>query len=233
MDTVKDIVKDEVAFLQSLVSLEGARLLELGCGKAEFTRKLLARTEVKAVAALEVDRIQHRVNLGGPQDPRLVFGYGGAEEIPFDDATFDGVLMMKSLHHVPVESMERAFGEIRRVLKPGGWAYISEPVYAGALNEIMKLFHDEGVVRAAAYRAIERATREGVLQQQSEHHFDMPTHYSSFDDFVAKHVEVTHSEKNYTPEIAAEVRRRFDAHMTPAGADFMKPMRVNLLRRRA
>jgi hypothetical protein len=59
----------------------------------------------------------------------------------------------------------------------------------------------------------------------------MPTRYAGFDDFVRKHVEVTHSEKHWTPEIAAEVRRRLEAHMTPAGADFMKPMRVNLLRR--
>jgi len=226
-----DIVKDEVAFLGSLVDLEGATLLELGCGKAEFTRRLLARTGVKAVTALEVDRIQHRLNLAGPQDPRLTFGYGGAEEIPFDDETFDGVMMMKSLHHVPVESMPRAFREIRRVLKPGGWAYFSEPVYAGPLNDIIKLFHDEGVVRAAAYEALRSAEREGVLQAQSEHAFEMPRHYESYDDFVAKHVETTHSQKSYPPEVAAEVRRRLEARMTPAGADFMSPMRINLLRR--
>lgn len=231
MDAVRQIVEDEVAFLQSLVPVDGATLLELGCGKADFTRKLIAKTKVKAVTALEVDRIQHRLNLAGAQDPRLTFGYGVAEAIPFDDATFDGVLMMKSLHHVPVESMAKAFAEISRVLKPGGWLYISEPLYAGALNEITKLFHDEGTVRAAAYEAIQRATREGTMRQESEHFFDMPAHYAGIDDFVAKHVEVTHSEKNYTPEIAAEVRRRFEAHMTPRGADFPKPMRVNFLRR--
>ncbi len=231
MDTVTRTVKDEVAFLQSLVSLDGASLLELGCGKAEFTRRLLAKSGAKVVVALEVDRIQHKANLASPQDPRLIFGYGGAQEIPFDDESFDGVMMMKSLHHVPVASMAPAFAEIRRVLKPGGWAYISEPVYAGALNEIIKLFHDEGVVRAEAIRALERATREGVLRQESEHLFDMPAHYADFDDFVAKHVEVTHSERRYTPEIAAAVRQRLEARMTPAGADFMKPMRVFFLRR--
>ena len=228
-----DTVKDEVAFLGSLVPLEGATLLELGCGKAEFTRRLLARTRVKSVTALEVDRIQHRLNLEGPQDPRLTFGYGGAEAIPFDDETFDGVLMMKSLHHVPVRSMGQAFHEVSRVLKPGGWAYISEPVYAGPLNDIVKLFHDEGEVRAAAYEALRAAGREGVMHPVSEHWFKMPGHYASYEDFVAKHVETTHSQKNYPPEVAAEVRRLLDAPMTPQGADFMRPMRVNLLRRAA
>ena len=226
-----EIVKDEAALLRSLVPLDGATLLELGCGKAEFTRRLLATTQVAAVVALEVDRIQHRLNLESERDPRLTFGYGGAEEIPFDDGTFDGVLMMKSLHHVPVEHMDRAFAEIRRVLKAGGWAYISEPVYAGPLNDIIKLFHDEGLVRAQALEAMERAVRRGVLARKAERWFDMPARYADFDDFVAKHVATTHSEKRYTPEIAAEVRRRFEAHMTPAGAAFMKPMLANLLYR--
>lgn len=228
-----DIVKDEVAFLGSLVPLDGATLLELGCGKAEFTRRLLARTAVKAITALEVDRIQHRLNLASEPDPRLTFGYGGAQQIPFDDETFDGVMMMKSLHHVPLESLAPALREVSRVLKPGGWAYFSEPVYAGPLNDIIKLFHDEGVVRAAAYDALRAAEREGVLRPVSEHWFEMPGHYASYEDFVAKHVETTHSEKSYPPEVAAEVRRRLDAHMTPAGADFMRPMRINLFRRAA
>ena len=231
MEAVKEIVKDEASFLQSLVSLDGATLLELGCGKAEFTRKLLAKSSVGSIVALEVDRVQHRLNLESPQDPHLIFGYGGAESIPYDDATFDGVLMMKSLHHVPVASMDAAFAELRRVLRPGAWAYISEPVFAGPLNEIIRLFHDEEVVRTEAQAAIRRAVGAGVLLEDGEYEFDMPTRYADFDDFVAKHIDVTHSEKNYTPEIAAEVRRLFETHMTPAGANFMKPMRVSFLRR--
>jgi len=231
MTVAKSVVQDEVEFLCSLVPLEKAKVLELGCGNADFTRKLLANTDVKGVTALEVDRTQHRLNLDSLKDSRLTFGYGAAEWIPFDDKIFDGVIMMKSLHHVPVESMHRAFAEIHRVLKPGGWLYISEPEFAGALNEITSLFHDERVVRAAAYAAIRRAASEGLLREESEHHFDMPVHYTDFDDFVSKHVEVTYSTKRYTPEIASEVRRQFEAHLTPGGADFMKPMRVNLLRR--
>ena len=34
-------VQDEAELLASLVPLAGTRLVELGCGKAEFTRKLL------------------------------------------------------------------------------------------------------------------------------------------------------------------------------------------------
>jgi 2-methylisocitrate lyase-like PEP mutase family enzyme len=65
--------------------------------------------------------------------------------------------MFKSLHHVPVPLMDQALAEIRRVLKPGGLAYISEPVFAGEFNEVLRLFHDESIVRREAFSAIERA----------------------------------------------------------------------------
>jgi ubiquinone/menaquinone biosynthesis C-methylase UbiE len=227
------IVTDELDFLASLVPLEGARVLELGCGKAEFSRRLVEKGGVASVMALEVDRVQHRKNLGAPQVDRLVFGYGGAEDIPCDDATFDGVVMLKSLHHVPLENLDRALEEVRRVLKPGGWAYISEPVFAGPLNEIIRLFHDEQAVRAAAYEAIQRARAAGVLEEVAEHAFEMPAKYASYDDFHAKHVDKTHSEVDYPPAVAAEVRKRLESHMTAGAAKFMRPMRVNLLRRRA
>lgn len=227
-----EILTDELPLLDSLVALQGAAVLELGCGKAEFSRRLAERANVASVTALEVDPIQHRRNLEGPPTPGLTFGYGGAQKIPFPNEAFDGVLMMKSLHHVPLDSLDQALREVRRVLKPGGWAYISEPVYAGPLNEIIRLFHDEGVVRAAAYEALKRAAHDGVLEEVEERHFEMPVRYASYDDFVARHVQLTHSEIDYPDDVAREVRRRLEAHMGAEGARFMRPMRVNLLKRR-
>jgi ubiquinone/menaquinone biosynthesis C-methylase UbiE len=233
MDRAQEVISDEVAYLESLVPLAGARVIELGCGKADFARKLVERTGVDSVTALEVDRIQHGRNVDGPQHPRLAFLYGGAQEIPLPDAAFDGVVMMKSLHHVPVELLDRAMQEIRRVLKPGGWLYVSEPVYAGEFNEIVRLFHDEGVVRAEAYRALQRASKSQVLEAALEHEFMAPLQFRDYDDFVEKIVRATHSEHVYNDEVAAEVRARFAQYETPQGAKFIRPMRVNLLRRAA
>jgi ubiquinone/menaquinone biosynthesis C-methylase UbiE len=230
MDT-RTVVRDELELLSSLVALDGAVVLELGCGAGAFARKLVERTPVASVTALEVDAVQHGKNLLSAQLPRLRFDVGGAEDIPCGDATIDLIVMMKSLHHVPVGEMDRALREIARVLKPGGWLYVSEPVFAGPLNEIIRLFHDEGAVRAAAYEALKRARDGGVLEWTSEHAFDMPAHYRDYDDFVAKHVSLTHSEIQYPAHVAAEVRKRLERQMTPDGASFMRPTRVNLMRR--
>jgi ubiquinone/menaquinone biosynthesis C-methylase UbiE len=225
-----ELIADEVGLLASLVPLAGASVLELGCGSGDFARKLVERTPIASVAAFEVDRIQHRRNLASKPDPRLAFHRGGAEDIALPDGSVDGVVMMKSLHHVPVESMDRAMREIRRVLKPGGWLYVSEPLYAGDFNDIVKLFHDEGAVRAAAYEALKRASRDAILAEAVEREFMAPLAFRDFADFEERVVRATHSGHSLSPELLAQVRSRFEKHLAPGGARFIRPMRVNLLR---
>jgi ubiquinone/menaquinone biosynthesis C-methylase UbiE len=51
------------------------------------------------------------------------FKHGSAEELPFDDNTFDIVASLGVLHQT--ESTQRAISEVYRVLKPGGEAVIT------------------------------------------------------------------------------------------------------------
>lgn len=231
--TSPDLVADELELLGSLVPLRGASVVELGCGNAAFARKLLERGGVAAVSAFEVDRIQHGKNLARPQQPGLTFHLGGAEDITCEDASVDGVVMMKSLHHVPMPHLDQALAEIRRILKPGGWLYVSEPVYAGEFNDIVKLFHDEGVVRAAAYEALRRAARSRVLESEREIEFMAPLAFRDYEDFAEKLIRATHSEHHLSEDLEREVRHRFEARLGPQGARFVRPMRVNLMRRAA
>src|SRR5512138_502579 len=177
-------VADETDLVGELVSLAGARVLELGCGRADKTR-LLARTAA-SVLALEVDRAQLAANLASEVPPNVRFEYGGAEAIPAADASVDVVLMFKSLHHVPIESMDDAFSEIRRVLKPGGVAYISEPVFAGDFNDILRLFHDEQAVREAAFAAVVKAVSSGTLALAKQSFFLQPMRFADFCDYEAR-----------------------------------------------
>jgi ubiquinone/menaquinone biosynthesis C-methylase UbiE len=226
-----ELVSDEIDFMRRAVPLDGARVIELGCGKAELARRLLERGLVRSVVGLEVDRTQHAANLAATAPAGLTFQLGGAEAIPQPDASFELALMLKSLHHVPLDRMETALQEARRVLVPGGHLYVSEPVYAGAFNDIMRLFHDEGAVRAAAYRAIRTAIDSGVLAHVSEQIFETPLVFRDFADFEDRMIRVTHSAIRLPEAVADEVRTRFQRHMTPDGARFERPMRVNVLRR--
>ena len=113
-------VLDEFDVIIAELPLLNAKVLELGCGKAENTRKIASSGKVASVVAMEVDEIQHGKNLQVSDLPNVTFLRGAAESIPADDGSFDVVMMFKSLHHVPIDRMDAAFTEIHRVLKPGG-----------------------------------------------------------------------------------------------------------------
>lgn len=223
------LVVNEAEILDELLHLEGANVLELGCGKAEKTR--IVAQKAASVLALEVDEKQLAKNITITDLPNVHFAHGGAEKIPAPDSNYDIVLMFKSLHHVPIELMDSAFSEIRRVLKPGGVAYISEPVYAGDYNEILKLFHDEKTVREAAFAAEKRALASGQLVLESQKFFQQPVHFVNFEQFEEQVLKVTHTEHRLSVETFENVRSKFNRHMTQEGANFHMPIRVDILKK--
>ncbi len=225
------LVCDEREVYEALLPLGGARVLELGCGRAEKTRAVATRSGAASILALEVDRIQHEKNLAIADLPNVTFDVGGAESIPAPDASFDIVVMFKSLHHVPRDLMDRAMGEIRRVLRPAGLAYVSEPVYAGAFNDILRLFHDERIVREAAFEAVKRAVESGLFELVEEKFFSTPVRFASFEELEQNVIGVTHTAHRLSPELHRAVREAFMSHMTPDGARFETPLRVDLLRK--
>jgi SAM-dependent methyltransferase len=224
-----DLVANEAEILDELLHLKGVTILELGCGKAEKTR-IVAR-KAASVLALEVDETQLARNLAIADLPNVRFAHGGAEKIPAADSNFDIVLMFKSLHHVPIELMESAFSEIRRVLKPGGVAYLSEPVYAGSFNEILKLFHDEKAVRDAAFAAVKLTVASGRLALAKQKFFLQPAHFADFGQFEEQVIKVTHTEHKLSAETLEKVRVRFNEHMTRDGVTLYTPIRVDLLQK--
>ena len=221
----------EIDILSELLRLDDRHLVELGCGRAELTRMIATGGPGRSVLATEVDATQHAINLQIHDLPNVTFALAGAQEIPAADASADAVFMFKSLHHVPLDQLDQALSEIRRVLKPQGLAYLSEPVFAGEFNEIIRLFHDEQQVRQAAFDAVRRAVESGSLQLVQQEFFLTPLRFADFAEFERKVLGVTHTQHSLSPEIHAEVRRRFEQHLQPGGAVFYTPMRVDLLQK--
>jgi SAM-dependent methyltransferase len=225
-------VLDERELIDALpLNATPARALELGCGTARQTRLLAAGGRFASIVALEVDRIQHEKNLLIDDLPGVSFALGGAEDIPAGDASADAVFLFKSLHHVPLQLLGQAFREMHRVLAPGGLVYISEPVFGGDYNEILRLFHDEERVREAAFEATSAAVEEGLFELVSQTFFRAKVKYKSFADFEQKVIQVTHTEHRLSPALCEQVRAKFDAHVNENGASFLAPFRVDLLRK--
>lgn len=226
-------IHEELELLQAQLPLAGARILELGCGDARKTLALAATGLPRTILAAEVDAIAHARNLARSDVPGTVrFAEFGAEAIDCPDASIDIVAMFKSLHHVPLAAMDRALAEIARVLAPRGLAWLSEPVFEGSFNDIVRLFHDEQAVREAALEAVGRALEQGLFDSEAQLFFLQPLHMDSFEAFDKGIIQATHSEHRLDPGTLARVRAAFEACRGEAGYDFLVPMRINLLRKR-
>lgn len=226
-------IADELAIIQRLLPLQGARILELGCGAAEKTRQIAQRTEVCSIVAAEVDQIQHAKNLQIDDLPDVTFASFGAEQINAEDASFDIVLMFKSLHHVPEELLAQALTEIRRVLKPGGLLYVSEPVFDGPFNEVIRLFHDEEHVRQVAFKALVDAVESAQFELVDEVFFANIVTLKDFAQFEKGILNATFMDHDLSAEVLAAVRSRFESNRSDAGYVFEVPNRVDLLRKPA
>ena len=222
----------EIDFLEGLLTLDGKSILELGCGKAEITRLIATGGEGRKITATEVDEIQHNKNLLIDDLPNVTFVKGGSEDIPLKDGAVDVVFMFKSLHHVPVASMDDAFKEVKRVLKAGGLVYVSEPVYAGGFNDIIRLFNEEKDVRDAAYNAVKKSVSDLGLSMVEEIFINTPLFFKNFEEFETSVINVTHRENRLSPEIYNEVKEKFSYNMDEDGKRFLQPVRINLMQKR-
>lgn len=227
-----DVTCPESEIYNDLLALDGKHILELGCGSAEITRNIATSGADRKITAFEVDGIAHDKNLQITDLPNVTFGLSGAQDIPLEDESVDVVFMFKSLHHVPLESMEPSMREIRRVLKQGGLVYISEPVFAGDFNDILRLFHDEQKTREAAFNTVKKAVDEGWFSLVKETFFNTPRKFENFAEFENDTIKATHSNHTLDEKLYKLIKQRFEQHIGDDGAHFLIPIRVDLLQKK-
>lgn len=123
-----------VGQLKGFTSLEGKRILDIGCGYGGLSVAMaLAGSSVIAVDydAQRLTGASIRVGQDHP-DSAVALAQTAAEGAPFGDATFDLVVCNDVLEHV--RSHTQTLAEIARLLKPGGWAYLTFPNRLGPAN---------------------------------------------------------------------------------------------------
>ncbi len=111
----------------------GARVADLGCGSGAFT-ELLRRRGYQSIG---LDISPKLVALGRHKYPGLELIEGDAENLPFESASLDGVLLSGLVHHFP--DPRRLAGEVKRVLRNGGRFVAFDP---NRMNPFMWLYRD-------------------------------------------------------------------------------------------
>lgn len=113
---------DRPAMLALAGDVAGLKVLDVGCGAGHYAAELLARgAEVVGIDGSATLLRHARERLGDRAELRL---HDAEEPLNFiDDASFDGIVCALTLHHVA--DRPRLLGELRRVLRPGGWLLVS------------------------------------------------------------------------------------------------------------
>ncbi len=135
--------------------------LEIGSGTGYFSLNLLQMGAIDRLTATDISpgmlqRLAETADALGIDVDTVVTE---AEELPFEEESFDLVFGHAVLHHIP--DLEKAFAEFHRVLRPGGIvAFAGEPSrYGDRLAMVPKRI---GRVAAPVWRRLVRARQRGV-----------------------------------------------------------------------
>jgi ubiquinone/menaquinone biosynthesis C-methylase UbiE len=121
------------AFIRLSGLPRGARVLDIGCGTGTFSA--LLREAGYAVTGVDISGKTTAV--GRTKHPHLNFITGDAENLPFSDREFDGVLLSAIVHHFP--EPRHIIGETYRVLRRDGRFVAFDP---NRMNPFMWLYRD-------------------------------------------------------------------------------------------
>jgi len=124
-------------FIKELKNKNIRKILDIGCGSGINTRALkeagfeVAGVDVSENAIFEAKR----------KYPEIEFSVAGIEKLPFPDEVFDAIYCTEVIEHI--YDTERVVKELSRVLKRGGYLFISTPYHGFLKNLIITLFHFE------------------------------------------------------------------------------------------
>ena len=163
--------------ITSHCDLDGATILEIGCGRGRITADLARHA--RRVVATDPDAAALAAARQTIPAPNVEFICTSGQHLDFPTASFDLVLYSLSLHHIPAETMIESLRRAGALLKSGGSLLVIEPGDNGSLIEAEQRFGvgcgDERQAKAAALQAIHglsgwRAARPVCFQ--TLFHFD-------------------------------------------------------------
>lgn len=157
----------------------GMHVLDAGCGNGKATDTLLQMGCVATGIDFSGSAIESCRNRFGS---KAEFEVGDIRSLPFGDSSFDAVLAVHSVEHVPASDEHLVFKEFSRILVPGGklllQVFAEGDFRSGGKNEdvrngILYRYHSEDSLRLAlsgwdilSLETIEERTRFGEVRRR-------------------------------------------------------------------
>jgi len=221
-------VSTDLDVIDKRLDVKDKFLIDAGCGNMHLSKALAERGA--HVLAIDPDPIQAEKNRAAEVTTNVGFTETGAEQIPVEDRSVDGVLFPLSFHHIPVALHDAVIKETLRILKPDGFLYAMEPVAEGDLNEVMKLFHDETEVRAQAKQSLE-ALAAPHFSAVDVILYSRAVQYNSWEHFASRYADKSFNTQYSEADIRQpHVEKTFMEVGEASEFRFETPMRVTYMR---
>jgi len=130
---------------QIIGSYEFASVLDVGCGLGETSTLFNC-------PYLGIDDSQPRIAYAARRYPRAEFRCLDARQLPFEDRSFDAVMMIDASHHLSDQEFLSALREMRRVA--ARYVIISDPVCFPGQGTVSRFFY--GLDRGGCFRTAEQ-----------------------------------------------------------------------------
>jgi SAM-dependent methyltransferase len=156
---------------KALGGLDGRRFgdgLEIGSGTGYFSLNLMQLGVVERLTATDISpgMLRQLGETAAGLGLEAQTAIAEAEQLPFEDESFDLVFGHAVLHHIP--DLDRAFAEFRRVLRPGGAvAFCGEPSRYGDM--LAALPKRAGLLAAPFWRRAVGASERRVPEAEQSH----------------------------------------------------------------
>lgn len=121
--------------LDTIEIQDGWKYLDVGCGAGAAAREIANRCKLD-VTGIDVDPKQIEEARAGEKSSQLHFQVINATKLQFRDAEFDIVATSMVTHHMP--NWERAFSEMIRVLRIGGYLFYTDLMFPSWLSLICR-----------------------------------------------------------------------------------------------
>lgn len=209
--------------ITSLLSLDGRRVVDIGCGAGGLAGWLARR----GAAVLGLDA--QPAPLEKARAAGVPVAAARADALPLAAASVDVAIIFNSLHHFPDPAA--ALAEARRVMAEDGALYVAEPLARGAYFTFMQPVDDETVERGRALDALAAAGRHGLaLETTTDYAYDVVVR--DLASAIQGWITVDPTRADRIDAVRDELARRLAAHgiVTPQGYALEQPMRGWLLR---
>ena len=220
--------KESKNILVNELNLKDKIVLDVGCGNGWFS--YWASDNGSQVDAIDPSEGQISEAKKKNFNNKINFMKAGAENINSLINVYDLIFFFNSLHHIPINLMEKSIEHCKNKISNSGSILIIEPIAEGNFHDFVKNIDDETKVRNEAYKAINNCNKYNLKIIKELIYNEVKT-FNNGDDCINFLSKVDANRIRYIEINKEFLLNEFNnlSHYSNNKYKFIQPMRLNIL----